>query len=91
MKQYNITLDVLQFTGITADNKTGAKHANWNKVSTFYLNPSYTIGRSSDGKASTLFCIYTLQSMSISYRLLQKYKAAWLDLKASRIYHQRNC
>ena len=47
--QYNITVDTLRFNEISV-NAAGEKHANWTKLSTFYLNPSKRIGRSSNSK-----------------------------------------
>ena len=46
--QYNITIKIYQFNGVDESFK-----ANWTLVSQFSLNPSKTIGRSSNGRVSS--------------------------------------
>lgn len=47
---YNITVRLLQYEGRIVDTEKGTEMANWTTVSTFYLSPSKTMGRSADGK-----------------------------------------
>ena len=88
MMQYNITLDLLEFQGISVD-ETGAKHANWTQVSKLHLNPSQTLGRSSDGRVRLNpgpYLIHTSVTsmhfihdvyMYLLCRWLQRFRAVW--------------
>lgn len=50
MMLYNITVRLLQYEGQSVDIETGVEMTNWTTISTFFLTPSKTMGRSEDGK-----------------------------------------
>ena len=64
--QYNITVRVLEFSGIDEDEELSDITPSWHLVSQFQLSPSKTAGRSENGKVSTyrllcLLCHYFVQ------------------------------
>ena len=50
MMLYNITVRLLQYEGKVVNVETGTETTNWTTISTFFLTPSKTMGRSKDGK-----------------------------------------
>lgn len=54
MMLYNISIRLLQYEGKVADVEKGTERTNWTTISTFYLSPSKTMGRSVDGRVSFL-------------------------------------
>ncbi len=50
--QFNITVKLLEYNGIVQNPESKAKFVNWTTISSFYLNPSRTMGRSRDGKVN---------------------------------------
>ena len=50
---YNISVRLLQYEGKIVDMEKGTEMTNWTTVSTFFLSPSKTVGRSTDGKVRT--------------------------------------
>ena len=51
---YNISVRLLQYEGKIVDQEKGTELTNWTTLSTFYLSPSKTMGRSADGKVRFL-------------------------------------
>lgn len=48
--QYNITISLLEFSGVIKNEDKSVVKANWTLVSQFNLNPSKTLGRSANGR-----------------------------------------
>lgn len=63
MMLYNITVRLLQYEGKTVNVETGAEMTNWTTISTFFLTPSNTMGRSKDGKVN--YCKSSLLAIPI--------------------------
>lgn len=60
---YNITVRLLQYEGKAVNVETRAEMTNWTTISTFFLTPSKTMGRSKDGKVNELI-------LNLAYNLL---------------------